>query len=127
MRVLDVAVMGVLGASIAFYLFSEWFHYHRSTPPTPVMSYREFEDLMPVPAEFALLSVNDTTFLQVTGPVSWGLAATSGPPVYIFDATGVLVAWTPDSGDDPSFSSVWLRHDTRRAISSAQAVAQFGS
>ena len=82
---------------------------------------------MPEPTELSLVSVDDATFLQVTGPVSWGLAVPSGPPVYIFDRTGVLVAWTPDSGDDPEFSSAWVNVGTRRAISTAEAAGLFGS
>jgi len=31
----------------------------------------------------------------------------SGPPLYIFDSSGLLADWTPDSGDSDDFFNKW--------------------
>jgi hypothetical protein len=80
---------------------------------------------MPQPTQVAIVSVDGRSYLEVKGPLPRGLAFPSGPPVYVFDTNGALVAWTHDSGDDGAFQSIWESPDRRQLISASQALEQF--
>ena len=104
---------------------SEWDHERRSRLPDSVTTYRDFLETMPQPARVAIVSVDGQSYLEVNGPLPRGLAFPSGPPVYVFDSGGDLVAWTYDSGDDSAFQSTWKSPEQRQIISATQALKQF--
>ena len=107
------------------WIVSEWDHARRSRLPDAVTTYREFLDAMPQHTQVAIVSVGGQSYLEVSGPLPRGLAAVSGPPVYVFDTDGKLVAWTRDSGDDGAFQAIWESPDRRQLISATQALEQF--
>ncbi len=46
------------------------------------------------------------TFTLLFGEITKAYA--SGPPVYVVNEEGILVDWTSDSGESPSFNAQWL-------------------
>src|SRR5689334_5868998 len=46
-------------------------------------------------------------YLALFGPIHALPRLPSGGPVYVFDDTGKLAGWTPDSGDDNRFMEQW--------------------
>src|SRR4051794_20209784 len=65
---------------------------------------------------------NGTGYVQVIGkPNVSPLSLPSGPPVYIFDETGVLVDWSRDIGDSPSFTRKWGGFSNATPISVEEA------
>ena len=115
----------LIAALPSIWIVSEWDHARRSRLPGSVTTYREFLETMPQPAHVAIVSVDGQSYLEVNGPLPRGMAFPSGPPVYVFDSGGELVAWTYDSGDDGAFQSIWASPDLRRPISATQALEQF--
>ena len=110
------------------WLGSELYYSRRNYLPESVTTYHQFLETMPEPAELALVTVSGQTYLQVIGPLPRGLTLPSGPPVYVFDSGGGLVAWTLDSGDDPGFASTWwFPSSQRRSITFVQAQERFAS
>ena len=110
------------------WLGSELYYSSRNSLPESVTTYHQFLETMPEPAELELVKVSGHSYLLVIGPLAGGLALPSGPPAYVFDSTGRLVAWTLDSGEDPDFTSRWwLPSNPRRSITSEQARERFAS
>ena len=60
------------------------------------------------PKNVSSLSTNGSTFFIAYGRMDdcW-LAIPSGPPAYVFDESGRLVAWCQDVGDSDSFDIQW--------------------
>ena len=115
----------LIAALPTVWIVSEWDHARRSRLPDSVTTYREFLEKMPQPARVAIVSVDGQSYLEVAGPLPRSLAVPSGPPVYIFDTGGELVAWTHDFGDDGAFQSIWESPDRRELITATQALHQF--
>lgn len=70
-------------------------------------TFRAHLSTMPEPVEYRAIRVENLDYLAVRGPAQSSWAFASGPPIYIFDAAGVLVDHTVDSGDDPAFHAHW--------------------
>jgi hypothetical protein len=54
-----------------------------------------------------LVDADGTKYLALIGPSESFPRFPSGPPVYLFDASGNLVDWSADEGDDPEFHRRW--------------------
>ena len=67
----------------------------------------EFIRLAPVTqiTRVELLDIGTNEYIEIIGERPSILA--SGPPAYIFDASGQLVDWTSDDGEDPRFQRAW--------------------
>jgi hypothetical protein len=60
-----------------------------------------------LPSRVTTLSVKGENYWIAYGPMDHGEAIPSGPAAYVFDATGRLIAWSHDTGDDRSFQQAW--------------------
>ncbi len=116
-----VAAAGMVIAVGAVILGIQWWHVRRYAVPDSIQTYAQFVGAMPRAAEFAILTIHEHKFLQVTGAMPSGFTQAvtlpSGPAQYIFDADGFLVDWTLDLGDDPDFVAKW--QPSKRQIMSA--------
>jgi hypothetical protein len=74
-------------------------------PPNEFLA--DFRAAMPEPREWRTFSKDDTKYLAAFGPARSPITFPSTEPVYVFDRTGRLVAWTLDEGDDPNFHRRW--------------------
>ena len=128
-RARRIVLAMILPAALFFgWLGSELYYSNRNSLPKSVTTYQQFLSSMPEPAELELVQVRGDSYLLVIGPLARGLALPSGPPAYVFDSTGRLVAWTLDSGEDPDFTSTWwLPSNPRRLITSEKARERFAS
>lgn len=70
-------------------------------------TFREHLASMPEPVEYRTIRADGREHLAVVGSPQPFPRFPSGPPIYIFDAAGVLVDHTVDSGDDPAFHARW--------------------
>ena len=66
---------------------------------------------------------DNKVYIEVVGKLSPEYLLPSGFPVYIFDETGALVYWTPDSGEDTAFETNWGERLARRSITRDEAIA----
>jgi hypothetical protein len=74
------------------------------------------------PSRVQKLSQNEKSYLAVTGrPTTSMFTLPSGPPVYIFDDTGMLVDWSGDIGDDSNFVRRWPGLSTATTITVEEA------
>jgi hypothetical protein len=69
-----------------------------------------------------VFTFEDREYLAVAGVVEPYPRFPSGPPVYVFDRTGQLVDWTPDTGDDEEFHRRWLGSSGRRPVTRDEAL-----
>jgi len=77
-------------------------------PPQGVESLEAFAERMPPPQFLRAMKQGKKDFLVWTGPYPGHfIVPRSGPPGYVFDETGRLVAWSLDQGDDSGFRKVW--------------------
>jgi hypothetical protein len=74
-------------------------------PPNEFLA--SFLAAMPEPREWRTFSQNDADYLAAFGPPRPLITCPSTEPVYVFDRSGLLVAWTHDEGDDPAFHRRW--------------------
>jgi hypothetical protein len=104
---LAVLVVGcVIAESIA---------HRRVVPPVDVKSLDGFLRWRPSAEQFAMVNVGGREHLIAYGPTSSVLWLSSGPSAYVFDASGRLVDWSADIGDDPRFDARWQAQRSRGA------------
>jgi len=60
-----------------------------------------------LPSRVTTLSVKGESYWIAYGPMDHGGAIPSGPAAYVFDASGRLIAWSRDTGDDSAFQKAW--------------------
>ncbi len=60
-----------------------------------------------LPSRVTTLSSKGESYWIAYGPLDYGLAIPSGPAAYVFDASGHLIAWSRDTGDDSRFQQAW--------------------
>ncbi len=107
------------------WLISEYVHRSRATPPRAVTDVESFLARMPAPTLAREFKQDGRTYYELLGPRGWGLAVPSGPPAYVFDHRGRLVAWTADRGDAPAeYRQHWSHAAQGRPLSVADVVAQ---
>ena len=118
---LGVVLVGV-GASFIWHTQKT---IERLTPPNSVVDLQTFMQQMPKPDSGYELNVGGSQHIELVGPLpsKWTLPA--GPPSYIFDASGQLVDWTWDIGEDPDFVSAW--HGSGRRVLTEEEVAAWVS
>ena len=59
------------------------------------------------PSRVTKVEKEGKTFFIAYSPMNTWLAVPSGPAAYVFDATGQMVEWSADTGDDPDFQKKW--------------------
>lgn len=79
------------------------------------------------PEQSRIVVVDGRDYLLLFGPVPPMLRFPSGVPVYVFDAAGRLVDWTPDEGDDEAFNRRWPGLWAGRGVAPAQVAAWPGA
>jgi len=69
------------------------------SPPPNVKTFEEFATVMPPPARLALVRHGTEFFVVWVGDYCGPVFVPSGPACYLFDSSGTLLQWTPDTGD----------------------------
>ncbi len=111
--------LGWLLLAFAAYFACEEALCYRVIPPKRVTTLATYLRWRPDTHKFTL--ANDE-YLRVFGGGA-GLLP-SGPAAYVFDRTGRMVDWTPDSGDDDEFQAKWDWRETRiERLDRAEAMA----
>lgn len=101
-----LAGAGVVGMPILLWIGCEVYHAKTSNPGTAT-TCREYRETMPAPEWAIRVAKGGKPHHLVGGPIRAPLALPSGPPVYVFDAGGMLIDWTLDEGDDEAFQGRW--------------------
>ena len=117
-----VLLVAVASGWLAFCIYER----RRMAPPQTALHLRGFLAEMRAPDHFAVLNVEGQQYLLVTGPLPSLNSLPSGPPQYVFDASGRLVDWTTDSGEDPDFVADWSATIVRAGLTSDEALTLFG-
>lgn len=120
-RELSMCVIVGIGAFVAWVGWSV-FETSNQVLPSSVGDLPTFLSTMPTPDAVNEIKVGGSTYYEAVGPMASTLAATSGPPVYIFGDDLSVVDWTIDSGEDPTFRSRWKATD-RRELTDAELKA----
>ena len=116
----------ILGALFVC-LFVLWFcmeskHSAAVRPPANATNFIGFLQFQPQPAKIRKFAHAEKTYVEVLGDAHTSLLSLpSGPPAYIFDETGLLVDWTADRGDAPTFVNKWGSFSNANFISVEEA------
>lgn len=93
---------------LAVWIYTEKRIANELRPPEGVTNLVAFLEARPQPSKIRKFPHNGKTHIELIGkPVTSLTSLPSGPPAYVFDETGVLVDWTADRGDTPSFVRKW--------------------
>lgn len=66
------------------------------------------------PSRVTKVVVDEGEFFIAYSPLDFRMALPSGPAAYVFDRSGRMVEWTPDTGDDGSFQQDWQMHREKK-------------
>lgn len=91
----------------------------RATPPAQVTTLANWMKWQATAEDFYLGP--SETHLTALGRSATLLP--SGPSAYVFDASGQLVDWTADIGDDLTFGTKWPQKKPIRFLNRTEAVA----
>jgi len=109
----------ILGVTWAI---TEWFALMEKAPRESDKNLVTFLESYSDVTDIAKLTIDGKPYIKVIRDVDSSiLHLPSGPPVYIFDRSGVLVDWTLDLGDDPAFELRWGNTGSGVSIGSQQA------
>jgi hypothetical protein len=93
---------------LAFWIYSERKSASAVRPPEGATNLAAFLAARPQPIQIRRFTHDGKMRVEVVGkPVASLLSLPSGPPAYIFNESGILVDWTSDLGDNPSFIAKW--------------------
>jgi hypothetical protein len=102
--ILAALLVGLFGV----WIYSEQKWVRAVCPPESATNLMVFLEARPHPQQILKFTYGGKTHIEVIGkPVTFFLSLPSGPPAYIFNENGVLVDWSRDVGDNPSFGNRW--------------------
>ncbi|QDU54518.1 hypothetical protein [Aeoliella mucimassa] len=82
-------------------------YYASIAPSMPGLRYSVFREQHEPASNYVLTDSAGNKYLESIAPLPPMWMLPSGAPAYVFDAKGVLVTWTSDSGDDPTYQQRW--------------------
>jgi hypothetical protein len=87
--------MGVAFAAVVGFLWFTWHEVGRWDPPGENCSFREFLSKQASVEKIRVFRWRGQEYVEVMSPIRSAFLA-RGPPSYVFDRSGTLVAWTHD-------------------------------
>ena len=60
-----------------------------------------------LPSRVAKVKMQEATIFIAYSPMDTWLAIPSAPAAYVFDDSGTMIQWSPDTGDDVQFQTQW--------------------
>lgn len=113
-----LAVPVLIGAYVAL-----CYRQHQSLkPPEGDVGIEQFAAAMPLPERVTLVDHDGRTYIAWFGELAW-LSLPSGPSYYLFDESGRLVDWVPETGDGDRISDMLDAAEHRRHISVEEALS----
>lgn len=117
--------MGVAFAAVVGFLWFTWHEVGRWAPPGENCSFREFLSKQASVEKIRVFRWRGQVYLEVMSPIRSAFLA-RGPPSYVFDRSGTLVAWTQDKwGVGPSYPGDVKAACVRRLGSIREALTWF--
>ncbi len=90
---------------LGVWIFFAVLWYQSVTPGGPTLT--EHLTKFPAPERQRAFTQDGQKYLVLDGALHPLPRFPSGPPLYIFDSSGLLADWTPDSGDSGDFFKKW--------------------
>jgi hypothetical protein len=118
--------MGICAVLLAYWFFVRH-ELGALRPPGEKCQFAAFLDHKAGVREYRILRAGQAEYLEVVGTLSNSWTLPSGPPCYVFDRSGTLVAWTSDIGDDPQYDAEWRGRYSAEKVSLAEALKWIGS
>ena len=117
----DVVVLILFACFCSVFIYSQIKYAGEITPPERDIKFLAFLEVGPKIFEICKFPHDGKVYIKVVGKVEKPLLALpSGPPVYIFDESGILVDWCGDIGDCPSFAEKWSGFSNETPISAEE-------
>ncbi len=120
-----VALALVLLAFPATWIVAEIVNRDRIEPGPGVIDLPSFAQNMGAPTAAYVLTINGRTYTELIGHRASFPSVPSGPPAYVFDDRGKLLAFTFDDGDDPGYLERW-RSGQRHKMTPANVTQLLG-
>ncbi len=106
-----ISIVGAIVILGGVALIGSWFYsersYARRVRPDGISDLRGFLARHSEVDRAFKIQRGENQYFVATLRVSSGMALPSGPPAYVFDATGRLVDWSADTGEDPRYLTAW--------------------
>ncbi|MCA8996950.1 MAG: hypothetical protein KDA80_08190 [Planctomycetaceae bacterium] len=93
-------------------------------PPSGVDTLAQFAKSMPKPRHLALVENNGTTAFVWIGETSGPFDQPSGPSCYLFDTSGKLLAWQPDTGEGGPLDSWAIAGHSAKEMTLSEAIEE---
>ncbi len=103
-------ILGVLTLCSLFlvYLLYDHFIIQSQSPPSERCSLSELLEKIGPPARLSFINEDNQDQIVWIGHTS-SLAVRSGPPCYLFDTSGHLIAWTSETSEGGRFDNIIMR------------------
>ena len=121
-------VLAVMLVGLAFYAWLAKRELATLTPSSEDVSFATFADEMPPPRVLTHIHLRDGGERFVWSGEIADMILPSGGSCYIFDESGILVDWSPTTGDGESVDHIW-RHAIEQkpvTIEDVQAILKAG-
>ena len=85
-------------------------HAYRGMEPRGIITLGDYLARWPKSECFAMVDARGREYVVAYGETPFFLDLVmlpSGPPAYVFDGNGRILAWSLDIGDDPKFDTKW--------------------
>lgn len=79
---------------------------HALAPPSDAKTFERFSEAMPPATHLAEVTRGGELLIVWIGEYCGPVFLPSGPSCYVFDSTGILRDWTPDTGDGSRFDEL---------------------
>jgi hypothetical protein len=119
-------ILALIGCLLLFWAKSEQRYLALVTPPSAATNLNSFLRIRPNVTKIEKITRGSSNYIVVLGNAPRpGLSLPSGPPVYVFDATGSMVDWVADLGEASAFNNKWGYLSNAIPITSEETNALF--
>jgi len=111
-----------IGVSIVIYCWLANQQIAALSPPSASVSFADFAEQMPAPRVLTEIHLRNGQKRIVWMSDVATMIIPSGGSCYVFDESGVLLQWSPTTGDGESIDNIWKQAIDRKPVTIEQVM-----